>query len=363
MAMNKLIDPAQLFNKSELLAEYLDLDMGYCSCRIRSNSIELIQRLSAYFSFIKADVDVPTFNIIAIESTELELSAPFIDWKREPGKTGRKDSYIDLDNARLIRKVRTGMVFYQSRSGGTAVGPCLANDNQVINFINNQFMNWLQQHQWSICHAAAVVKQGRAFAVAGFSGGGKSTLMLQMLEQEGVNFLTNDRLFIKQTEQMTQAAGIPKLPRINPGTIVHNPRLRPMLSNEQQQTFLSMPQQELWELEQKFDADIEALYGAERIQYQAPLQALLILNWSRETQAETLLTQINLRERPELLAAVMKSPGPFFQTADGAFIADDYQADEQAYLSILDNIEVYEATGGINFEQLAQRYLATAGDK
>ncbi|WP_417510102.1 HprK-related kinase B [Methylophaga sp.] len=345
------------------LPDALDIDLGFCSCRIHSNSIELLARLSAYFSSIVSNVSTPTYQVTAIECDTPDFSNAFIDWKREPGKTGKKDSYINLNKARLIRKVRTGMVFYQSTDTAIAMGPCLENDNQVINFINNQFMTCLQQKEALICHAAAVVREGEALAVAGFSGGGKSTLMLEMLEQEGTTFLSNDRLFIKQTSVGVDAYGIPKLPRINPGTIVNNKRLQPLLTDELRQTFLSLPKDELWELEQKFDVDIDALYGEGRLQFEAPLKALLILNWSRHDQSDVSLHHVNLRQRRDLLQAILKSPGPFYQTVKGEFISDDYQADEDAYLAILDNIAVYEATGGVNFQQLSALYLAAGQEK
>ncbi|HEC73315.1 MAG TPA: HprK-related kinase B [Methylophaga aminisulfidivorans] len=340
------------------LQETLDIDLGFCSCRVRSNSAELLARLTTYFSSVVAKVANPTYIVTAIECEAPDLPSDFIDWKREPGKSGKKDSYVNLDKARLIRKVRTGMVFYQSADMAIAMGPCLDNDNQVINFINNQFMTWLQQNDALICHAACAVREGEAYAVAGFSGGGKSTLMLEMLEQDGTTFLTNDRMFIKQTPAGVQANGIPKLPRINPGTIVNNKRLQPLLTDELRQIFLSLSKDELWELEQKFDVDIDALYGEGRIQFEAPLKALLILNWSRHEQSDVALHQVNLRQRSDLLQAILKSPGPFYQSLDGEFISDGYQADEEAYLAILDNIAVYEATGGVNFQQLSALYLA-----
>ena len=137
------------------------------------------------------------------------MSLNFIDWAREPGKTGRKDSYVDLLGGRLLRKVRTGMVFLQSDTWRIAAGPCEANDNQVINFINAQYMNDLQRHDWLICHAAGLVRGERAVAIAGFSGGGKSTVMLRAMEHPSLDYLTNDRLFIRGDEQGVQAAGIP----------------------------------------------------------------------------------------------------------------------------------------------------------
>ena len=44
-------------------------------------------------------------------------------------------------------------------------------------------MNWLQHRQWLICHASALAAEGHGFAVAGLSGGGKSTLMLNLLDR------------------------------------------------------------------------------------------------------------------------------------------------------------------------------------
>jgi HprK-related kinase B len=255
----------QLLANQTLVEQTVDLDMGYCSCRIQSNSAELLARFADYFSFVVKPVAEPTYTIQAIESEALELPVEFIDWKREPGKTGKKDSYVELDGARLIRKVRTGMVFLQSEQAQIAIGPCLQHDNQVINFITSQMMNWLQQRDWLICHAASLVHDGKALAIAGFSGGGKSSLMLAMLEQHDTKFLTNDRLFITAENAQVLAAGIPKMPRINPGTIVHNPRLQGLIDSSTRQQLLSMPNDELWQLEDKYDADIERFYGLERI--------------------------------------------------------------------------------------------------
>ena len=51
----------------------------------------------------------PTSNCPAIEREAPELDVAFTDWKREPGKTGRKDSYAASPGARLVRKVRRAL--------------------------------------------------------------------------------------------------------------------------------------------------------------------------------------------------------------------------------------------------------------
>jgi len=344
----------QLIQKTEFIPQTLDVKFGECAIRVQSNSERLIKVLSEYFQYWLQPTEQVDINLIAIESGALELNTPFQDWKREPGKKGRKDAYYNFDQGRLVHKVRTGMYFLQSAGYKIAAGPCIANSNQVINFINSQYMNYLQQHEWQICHAAAVVYQGNAYAMAGFSGGGKSTFMLNLLAQSNIDYLTNDRLFVRYSYSKGKclAAGIAKLPRINPGTIVHNPKLHGLISEQQRAKFLQLPKQSLWDLEEKYDVDIEAIYGANRIANSAPLKALIILNWQHNVDQPCRVDKVDLFERRDLLAAVMKSPGPFYQDKQGQFISDRYIFNESAYLAVLAKIQIYEVSGQVDFSVL-----------
>jgi HprK-related kinase B len=333
----------------------LYLRLGECRLRIRSNSAAHIDQLTRYFSHVTGPVTEPDIEVLAIERDAPELGIAFIDWKREPGKHGRKDSYFDFPGGRLVRKVRTGMVFLQSQTWHVAAGPCVRNDNQVINFINAQYMNWLQNRGWLICHAAGLVRGDRALGIAGFSGGGKSTLMLHMMENPQIGYLTNDRLFIRSDGSAVRAAGIPKLPRVNPGTIVHNPRLHPLIPAAERESLLTMPTEQLWELEEKYDVLIDRVYGRDRVTAEAPLGAFLVLNWRRDSDRPTDVQSIDLAERRDLLGAIMKSPGPFYQFADGSFFDDDMPFNEQAYLDTLHPIATYEACGRIDFDAMTRR--------
>jgi len=348
---------AALINGAALSENQLVLQLGQCRLSVQSNSDELIAHLRHYFAHALGNPGEPDIQIIAIERDEPQLGIDFTDWKREPGKTGRKDSYADFTGARLVRKVRTGMVFLQSEKHRIAAGACMQHDNQVINFINAQYMNWLQQRDWLICHAAGLVRHGHTLGIAGLSGGGKSTLMLHLLEQPDIAYLTNDRLFIRRENNEIQAAGIPKLPRINPGTIVHNPRLRPLIDEAERNRLLALPRDELWEIEDKYDVMIEQLYGPGHIASDSPLRAFLVLNWQRGSDAPLELKEADLFQRPDLLGAIMKSPGPFMQYTDGSFLMDHQELNPQPYLDLLRDIPVYEACGGINFEALQRSVM------
>jgi len=78
-------------------------------------------------------------------------------------------------------------------------------------------MNLWKRRDWQLCHAAAIAGGAGVVAFAGFSGGGKSTLMLQLMSAGDYRFVSNDRLLIAPCNNVVTALGIAKMPRVNPG--------------------------------------------------------------------------------------------------------------------------------------------------
>lgn len=348
----------RFLNNHALVDKQVLLDLNGYRIALLSNSAGLLEKLENYFHHVtstgNADIEV-----VCIESEVNDADGiEFIDWKREPGKSGRKDAYFDLTDGRLVQKVRTGMLFLQSRVHRIAIGPCLENDNQVINFINAQYMNWLQQRDHLICHASGLVFKQQCLAIAGFSGGGKSTLMLHMLAKPGVSYLTNDRLFLSRRDEAVIATGIPKLPRVNPGTLLNDPMLKPIISAERCQSLEALTLEELWHLEEKYDVDVQAIYGSNKIIPQQRISAFLILNWKFNADEPCHIQQVELSQRHDLLAAVMKSPGPFYQFKDGRFFMDNMELDKRHYLDMMNAIRIYEATGKVDFEYATEYCLS-----
>ena len=353
ITINTLAD--ELIQKQTLINESLYLSLGDCILKISSNSTVLIEKLRDYFSHIVSNEQPTDIEIIAIQSSNLDLPYEFVDLQREAGKMRRKDACFEFENGRLIKKVRTGMIFLQSVSHKIAAGDCLANDNQVINFINSQYMNWLQHRNWLICHAAGVVVNGQALAIAGFSGGGKSTLMLHLLNHSEFSYLTNDRLFIRREDDgQVKTCGIPKLPRINPGTLINNPSLQGMISDTQKETYLALDKNELWDLEDKYDVDVTEIYGKPPVTKNPPLAAFLVLNWQRSSDKMLAVEKVELSQRRDLLPAIMKSVGHFYQNSDGSFLDINEPLDEEAYLKVLKGITIYEVSGGLDFSKLVE---------
>jgi len=321
---------------------------------VRSNSSELLDVLRHYFRHIvhtgKTADDLTIIDVTAIECPVISPDLPFKHWSREAGKCSKKDAYFDFYNGRCIHKVRTGMLFLQSFPYRIAAGPCLANSNQVINFINNQYINFLQQQGWLICHAAALSDQQQSIAIAGFSGGGKSTTMLHLMSDERFDYISNDRLFIRANGDQVELRGIPKLPRVNPGTLLNNPQLKKILPPEKTERLAAMPTAELWDLEDKYDVDISDVYGSSRFSDNPKLAHFFILNWSHATTEKTSIRKVHPEQQPELMDAIMKSSGPFYQYPDGSFYHDHTPLDRSLYIQLLKKINVYEVSGHADFD-------------
>lgn len=340
---------------SDLLALHeprheLWLEIGGFAVQLRSNSPHLLQGLASYF----ADLVVPggsreDIRITAVETEPPRFPLEYRDWPREPGKVGKKERYADAPDGRVVFKTRTGMQFLLARDELLAVGPCVQNPNQVINFVISQYLGRRLEEGWALCHAAGVAWKGRAIGIAARAGAGKSTLALHLMST-GLSFVSNDRLLIKKTTDLAELAGVPKMPRVNPGTLLHNPDLAAILPSDRREALQRMDPGELWQLEEKYDVMVRDVYGPGRCLYRAPLRALVVLNWARAADEVARFEPVEIGARPDLLALVMKSPGVFHREADGLGAAETTRPSPEAYLRALAGVPVYEATGRADFD-------------
>lgn len=324
--------------------------------RVASNSAALLDKLRRYFGELVCSAAPAIFDVVALEASTPELAHPLTIWPPDPGKTKIKDEYADLPDGRLLRKRQTGMVFAYGHGGGTTIGPALKNDNQVVNFINNRLIQRALDRGALLCHAAGIEHGGRGILLAGLSGRGKSTLALHLLER-GCRFISNDRLLLSVPQKTTAdtavapgqcghqptIAGVPKLPRVNPGTLLSSPRLRSILTPQRIEELAQLDPAALWQLEEKYDVDLWQAYGAGRFVTHAPLAGVVVLAWQRD--AGPLVRQrIDLAEHPDLLAAIMKSPGVHYVPS-----APPPDLSPATYLHALRATPALALTGGADF--------------
>ncbi|MGT4071513.1 UNVERIFIED_CONTAM: hypothetical protein I5919_22315, partial [Aeromonas hydrophila] len=88
-------------------------------------------------------------------------------------------------------------------------------------------------------HASAVVdaEDGRALVFLGNSGSGKSSLALQLIERGGYEFLSNDRVLMRADRHGVLVAGLPKKPRVNPGTLLASASLSRLLPRPRRRAY------------------------------------------------------------------------------------------------------------------------------
>ncbi len=330
------------------------LEVGGFSIAIRSNCTLLIDRMTKYFSHLIVNDRLPDVVVEAYDTNVLQLDVDWQEWRRERGKSGPKDAYYDLDDGRLLLKVRTGMIFLQSERLRIAVGPCMEMANQLINFINSQYMNELLRRGGLICHASGIRIGQSGVAIAGVSGGGKSTLMLSLMDYPNVHYVTNDRLLVKANSGKVIAQGIPKLPRVNPGTIVHNSRLHGLIDARRREQLLALPQQELWDLEEKYDVEIEQIYGPGRIESDMRLEIFVVLNWMHGSKESTHLLEVDLGSEQQSINAIIKLPGPFYQLKNGQMYQAATPPDTEAYIETLKSVRILDVRGQVDIAFLQQ---------
>lgn len=335
-----------------------DFVFGSYRVRVESNSDILIAALQEYFrpfvfGWRRGDARTPPYpdaTVLALDREPMQLDLEFRDWEREPGKKSLKERVADLSDGRAVVKVRTGMLFLVGQHVRVAVGPCHKNVNQVINSVVSRYLNHLVNKGWLLCHAAAVTAGDKGIALAGFSGGGKSTLALHLMAR-GMHFLSNDRVLVRRGMEYTLQAGVPKLPRINPGTALHNPHLVRILPSQRRAELESLAPEALWDLEEKYDVDLESHFPGIGFARRSEMTGLVILNWERGVREWAEMHEVQLSDRPDLLRAVMKGTGAFHRHPDGRFDSRRFEPEPREYLRHLAGVPVYEVTGGVDFER------------
>lgn len=318
------------------------LAMGDCRFRVETNSETLAGELTTYFAPFLCSPGGADIAVTALQGPVPDLGLTFQVKEPDPGKTKVKEEWADLPGGRVVRKRLTGLHFLFGGGRNLAVGDCGANPNQIVNFVNNRFIERKLNDGCLLAHAAGVALCETGMALAGFSGMGKSTLALHLVSK-GVTFVSNDRLMVRPGAPCPAMFGVAKHPRINPGTALHNPDLAGIITDEDRERFLRMTPEELWNLEHKYDALIDRIFGTDRFILQSPMRYLVLLNWSRDI-AVTRFEEIDVHARHDLLAAFMKDTGLFF-VPEG-----DYAPTASDYARALDGCRVFEISGGVDFD-------------
>lgn len=334
------------------------LRMHDCSISVFSSSAAIDEALRDYYTpFFSENTDIPGIRIWVFDAPVPEFGVDLSDFPAEPGKEKIKEIFADIPGGRIAQKKETGLAFAFGNGIHLAVGPCLKNINQVINFINTRVIEFNLRGGGLLSHAAGVCRNGIGLAIAGFSGTGKSSLALKLVSR-GTDFVSNDRLILLPDDHMICMKGVPKHPRVNPGTILDNPDLAIIFNEKQKNRYRELPAEALWHLNEKHDIRIDKLFPRRRFLLSAPLKGFAILNWKLSESPASIHT-VSIDSRQDLLPALMKSSGVFYGGSRSPYWS---MPSASSYIKTLSGCDVFEVSGGIDFEAVAEyfsRYLET----
>jgi len=332
----------------------LNLD-GYL-VHFKTNSMSLVAELTDYYQFFLANEEqqdrAPDRVVTGLQCAAQDIKGDWAVKQPDPGKAKVKEHILNVEGGKLIYKVLTGLYLLFKGPQRFCFGPLEDHPNQVVNFINNMHLEHLLSLGGQLFHASGVCLGNNGLGMAGLSGKGKSTLALRLL-QRGMDLVSNDRLVVSEKAPGLLMQGITKYPRINPGTVINQPELAGIVSAKDLARYKAMTFDELWMLEEKYDAFVEPAFGCS-FTLNAKMRMFVALDWDRNSSAPLRLEKRDPDNCIALVRNVMKSPGVMLPEASTRIP----EAVVEPYLALLAQCDFYVLSGRVDFDEAADKVKA-----
>lgn len=320
------------------------LRIGGSALSIAVNHPTLSARVSRYFSPFIDQPAADAFWVVGLHGMEAHLDRDRL--RQLQHHSGRpKEAYYDVDGLRVVLKNRTGVVHYLSANHFYAVGDLLRFSRQLLNLVSAAYAYSLREKGYLALHASGVSTRGLGTAFAANSGSGKSSVALQLMER-GNDFVSNDRVYLKRDGGVVGMAGVPKWPRVNPGTLLSIGRLQGLLEEPKRRKYSAMPPEDLWAVEDKHDVRVDSIYGRGKVALRSRLRELYVLNWRHRVEKMEIVPT-NPKDFSSLIMPLTKTSvydPPWVGLPGEEWLKDVFQG-----------VSVYEVRGGLEISGLVDR--------
>jgi HprK-related kinase B len=326
--------------------ERLLVDLPRCRLRLRGNDRGVMSELRSYYrehalASANGDADL---EILVLAGPLPELPWTMTEHLDRHGAA--KEASVDLADGRVVHKLRCGVVLIMGEDVEAVCGAIDAHFDQVVGFIHRRVLRHWIAAGGAYVHAAGVALGDRGVVLCGPSGAGKSTLSLHLLAHDPeLALVANDRAVLVRDAAAPRLLGSPKHPVVNPGTIVHNPALAPLLEPAQHQRYLALDDAELRDLDDDHHAIVHQLFGPGRVRLESGIAAVVFLSWSADCDAPMTVAPVDLRERPDLAALLHQRVG----LLHWPLVAGDDEEAQAALVGFLADVPAYELRGQSDF--------------
>lgn len=295
------------------------LSLGFPGCRIdvQSNSASLEAELRLRFvDFLASDPGEPDMRIHAVNTPPPDLGLNFMVARQVKGGSPTREEFVSLRDGRIVRGRLSRMQFLFGGPHHLAIGPCLASDDQVVDFVTSRRVQHALVRGYLLGRAAAVVSGDRGLAIADVSGQRGSDLAWRLMEG-GASLVSGSRLLIRRRQGL-EMLGLPGVPRSDT----------------------------LWDPERDVDTRLLRGSGPGRVQLSAPLSGLVLLH-ARDEGAANRIARVDHGRDHDLLRAFRRPAGLFYLAPSGG----GPDLGPRAYLDTLAGCPVFEVEGGVDSER------------
>lgn len=291
------------------LSESLQLLLPDCCVEVRTESTSLRNELTFHFvNFVARDRVEPDIVVTAVDTPEPDLGLNFMVARRVRGGARTGEEFVTLRDGRVVRHCRTRMQFLFGGEHHLAIGPCLANDDQVVEFVISRYIQYALQRSHLLASAAAVKAGGRYLAISDVSFAGPSSLAPRLLAC-GASLVSRNRLLIRRRNGL-EMVGMPEAPPLE----------------------------------------------SDRVDLVAPMGGLVLLD-GRGDDTPLRIERVDLGARRELLGAFMRPAGLYCWTPP----EDSPDLGQQAYLDTLSDCPVFECRGRLDSERWSEACVSLVG--